>query len=227
MPKIITEDNIEQGIIRLLTEPEMGYSHVCCMTAEPETLPDGSGRDNKKQVGLPVVLRQALGRLNPEIPAIVLDRVVAELAANKSTFDMNPVNCDCYMRILNGIDVEFPQDGRQTRAKVRLIDFAPGHAELNDFTVVNQLWIQGQYGFRRPDLILYINGLPLVFIELKNSDIKLKSAYDKNLTNYRHDIPNLFAFNQICVLSNAVETRLGAFAADYEYFFEWLRNSEA
>lgn len=227
MPKIITENNIEQGIIRLLTEPEMGYSHVCCMTTEPETLPDGSGRDNKKQVVLPAVLRQALGRLNPEIPASVLDRVANELAANQSAFDMNPVNCDCYMRILNGIDVEFPQDGRQTRAKVRLIDFAPGHAELNDFTVVNQLWIQGQYGFRRPDILLYINGLPLVFIELKNSDIKLKSAYDKNLTNYRHDIPNLFAFNQICVLSNAVETRLGAFAADYEYFFEWLRNSEA
>ena len=73
MPKTITEDNIEQGIIRLLTEPEIGYSHVCCMTAEPETLPDGSGRDNKKQVVLPVVLRQALGRLNPEIPASVLE----------------------------------------------------------------------------------------------------------------------------------------------------------
>ena len=226
MPKIITENDIEQGIIRLLTEPEMGYSHVNCMTVEPETLPDGSGRSSKKQVVLPEVLRNALGRLNPEIPAPVLDRVAADLSAGKGTFDMIPVNYECYMAVLNGIEVEFSRNGRQTRDKVRLVDFSPGHCDQNDFTVVSQLWIQGQYGFRRPDLILYVNGLPLVFIELKNSDIKLKSAYDKNLTSYRQDIPNLFAFNQFCVLSNAVETRLGAFSADYNYFFEWLRNSE-
>ena len=226
MPKIITENDIEQGIIRLLTEPEMGYSHVNCMTAEPETLPDGSGRSSKKQVVLPEVLRNALGRLNPEIPAQVLDRVAADLSAGKGTFDMIPVNYECYMAVLNGIEVEFSRNGRQTRDKVRLVDFSPGHCDQNDFTVVSQLWIQGQYGFRRPDLILYVNGLPLVFIELKNSDIKLKSAYDKNLISYRSNIPNLFAFNQFCVLSNAVETRLGAFSADYNYFFEWLRNSE-
>ena len=73
MPKIITENDIEQGIIRMLTKPEMGYSYVNCMTAEPDPLPDGSGRSSKKQVVLPDILRKALRRLNPEIPAPALD----------------------------------------------------------------------------------------------------------------------------------------------------------
>lgn len=72
-------------------------------------------------------------------------------------------------------------------------------------------------------MLLFVNGLPLVFIELKNSTVKVEEAYNKNLCSYREDIPNIFALNQICVLSNGLTTKLGAFNADYEFFFEWLR----
>ena len=82
---------------------------------------------------------------------------------------------------------------------------------------------QGRYNWRRPDIIVFINGLPLVFIELKNGIVKVEEAYQKNLKSYIKDIPNLFAFNQICVLSNGFETRLGAFNATFDYFFEWLK----
>ena len=85
------------------------------------------------------------------------------------------------------------------------------------------MWIQGRYNYRRPDVILFVNGMPLIFIELKNSIVKIQEAYDKNLQDYKRDIPNLFAFNQVCVLSNGIETRVGAFNAYYEHFFEWLR----
>jgi type I restriction enzyme R subunit len=88
------------------------------------------------------------------------------------------------------------------------------------------MWIKGEFGYRRPDLLIFINGLPLVFIELKNSDVKLKTAYDKNLKDYIRDIPQLFFFNQFCVLSNGTETRIGSFTAGYEHFFEWLRLAE-
>ena len=88
------------------------------------------------------------------------------------------------------------------------------------------MWIQGRYGWRRPDIIVFINGLPLVFIELKNSIIKVQEAYNHNLKDYLKNIPNLFAFNQICVLSNGLETKLGAFNASYDFFFEWLKSSE-
>ncbi len=85
------------------------------------------------------------------------------------------------------------------------------------------MWIQGKVYYRRPDILIFINGMPLVFIELKNSIVKVEEAYNKNLKDYMRDIPNLFAFNQICVLSNGLETKLGAFNATYDYFFEWLK----
>jgi len=69
----------------------------------------------------------------------------------------------------------------------------------------------------------YVNGIPLVFIELKNSNVKLKNAYDENVVNYRTEIPQLFLPNAICVLTNGIETKVGSFAADWEFFFNWLR----
>ena len=83
--------------------------------------------------------------------------------------------------------------------------------------------MKGELRFRRPDVLLYVNGIPLVFIELKNSNIKLKNAYDENMTNYEQEIPQLFLTNAFCVLSNAIETKVGSFTAEWEHFFNWLR----
>ena len=93
---------------------------------------------------------------------------------------------------------------------------------------MSQLWIKctgtaALADYRRPDVLLYVNGIPLVFVELKNSNVKLKSAYSDNLANYKHDIPELFITNAFCVLSNAIETRLGSLTGQWEHFFGWLR----
>ena len=72
-------------------------------------------------------------------------------------------------------------------------------------------------------MLLYVNGIPLVFIELKNSNVKLKNAFDDNLTNYKREIPQLFLTNAFCVLSNAIETKVGSITAEWEHFFKWLR----
>ncbi len=102
-----------------------------------------------------------------------------------------------------------------------MLDFnTPGN---NRFLAVTQLWIKGERGFRRPDVLLYVNGIPLVFIELKNSNVKLRNAYDDNLTNYKAEIPQLFLTNAFCVLSNAIETKVGSITAEWEHFFNWLR----
>ena len=95
--------------------------------------------------------------------------------------------------------------------------------ENNRYLVVTQLWIKGERGFRRPDVLLYVNGIPLVFIELKNSNVKLRNAYDDNLTTYKAEIPQLFLTNAFCVLSNAIETKVGSITAEWEHFFNWLR----
>jgi type I restriction enzyme R subunit len=86
-----------------------------------------------------------------------------------------------------------------------------------------QLWVRGENGYRRPDVLLYVNGLPLVFVELKNSNVKLKAAYDDNLTNYKAEIPQLFVANALNLLSNGIETKVGSLTAEWEHFFAWLR----
>jgi type I restriction enzyme R subunit len=85
------------------------------------------------------------------------------------------------------------------------------------------LWIRGEFGYRRPDVLLYVNGLPLVFIELKNSNVKLRAAFDDNLTTYKAEIPQLFVANALCLLSNGIGTRVGSLTAKWEHFFAWLR----
>ncbi len=134
---------------------------------------------------------------------------------------MVQTNYRLYQQIRNGIKIDVKKNGKPDFDIVKLVDF--DNPENNTFTAVSQMWIQGKVYYRRPDVLVFINGLPMVFIELKNSIIKVEEAYNKNLLDYRNDIPNLFAFNQICVLSNGLTTKLGAFNATYDYFFEWLK----
>ena len=220
MPKIITEDMIEQAAIKALHERH-NYTVLNCMTEEPDTLPDGTGRKDKKQVVLPDVMLESLCRINPDIPEQTVRTVVDELCHTPVSGDLMLTNYQNYQKIRNGITVEYNKDGKETSNILRLLSY--NDALSNTFTVATQMWIKGETHWRRPDLIIFINGFPLVFIELKNSNIPVKNAYDINLKNYLKDIPYLFNYNQICVLSNGMETRLGSFAAGYEFFFEWLK----
>lgn len=220
MPKIITEDMIEQAAIKALQERH-NYTVLNCMTEEPDTLPDGTGRKDKKQVVLLDVMLESLCRINPDIPEQTVRTVVDELCHTPVSGDLMLTNYQNYQKIRNGITVEYNKDGKKTSNILRLLSY--NDALSNTFTVASQMWISGETHWRRPDLIIFINGFPLVFIELKNSNIPVKNAYDINLKNYLKDIPYLFNYNQICVLSNGMETRLGSFAAGYEFFFEWLK----
>jgi type I restriction enzyme R subunit len=222
MPNFITEDDIEQAILAKL-ESEQGYTVVRCDPSPDrrETLPDGTGRTDKKKCILPEVLRDALTRLNPAIPQEKLAEVIKDLSRDFAGTDLVAVNYKYYNLIRNGVKVSLRRNGKEDFDFVRLVDFE--HPENNTFTAVSQMWIQGREYWRRPDVLVFVNGLPMVFIELKNSIVKVEEAYRKNLTDYKKDIPNLFAFNQVCVLSNGLETRLGAFNAGYNHFFEWLK----
>ncbi|MGF7047770.1 type I restriction enzyme R subunit [Paenibacillus sp. DS2015] len=220
MARIITEDMIEQAAIKMLVESN-GYDTMNCFTSERETLPDGTGRENKKQVVLPNILFLKLCEINPTIPVKTIKSVAETLMVTPHTADLMSINCANYQMLRTGINVQFEVNGKQESNTLNIIDYK--EPLNNNFTVVSQMWIKGEVHWRRPDLIIFINGLPLVFIELKNSNILVKNAYDKNLTDYLKDIPYLFNYNQICVLSNGMETRVGSFKAGYEHFFEWLK----
>lgn len=223
MAKYITEDDIEIAVLDRLSHPDFGYDIVKC-DADPskrENLDDGTGRSSKKECVLPCILKASLVKINPHIPESIIDDVVKTLTRDFTGTDMVATNYDLYNKIRNQIKVKVRRNGRDDFDFVKLVDFdTPTNST---FTAVSQMWIRGKLYWRRPDVLIFVNGLPLVFIELKNSVVKVEEAYNKNLQDYIKDIPNLFAFNQICVLSNGLETRLGAFNATYDYFFEWLK----
>ncbi len=223
MRNFISEDDIEQAILQKLKAEPFQYDIVRCDPSpdKREVLPDGTGRSSKKECVLPLILREALLRLNPFIPQEKLTEIFRDLCRDFSATDMTATNYKYYNQIRNGIKITLRRDGKEDFDFVKLVDF--DHPENNTFTAVSQMWIQGRVYWRRPDVLIFINGLPMVFIELKNSIVKVEEAYNDNLKNYLRDIPNLFAFNQICVLSNGLETRLGAFNATYNHFFEWLK----
>ena len=226
MANFITEDMIEQAILKKLGEPAFGYDIVVCDASpdKKEDLNDGTGRSAKTECILPCVLEDSLRRINPNIPAEKLTSVIKDLTADFSDSDLVSKNYELYSKIRNYVKIPVLKNGKEDFAFAKLIDF--DNPENNTFTAVSQMWIKGRYNWRRPDIIVFVNGLPLVFIELKNGIVKVEEAYRKNLKSYIKDIPNLFAFNQICVLSNGFETRLGAFNATFDYFFEWLKQKE-
>lgn len=223
MANYISEDDIERAILEKLNNLPFNYDILRC-SADAESrdnLNDGTGRNSKRQCVLPVVLTDALYRINPTIDKSIIDGIVRDLSRDFTGTDLTDTNYKNYKKIRDKIKVKVKKNGKDDFDFVQLIDF--DNPENNTFTAVSQMWIQGHYNYRRPDILIFVNGLPLVFIELKNSIVKVEEAYNKNLLNYKKDVPNLFAFNQICVLSNGLETKLGAFNATYDYFFEWLK----
>lgn len=221
MPNIISEDQIEKAAVAILKN-QYDYRVLNCFTKEANDLSDNSNRSDKQDVVFNDILKKYTLKLNPGIPETIIEQALEKLTSRR--YAMSPIlaNKDIYGLIRDGIPVEYEDSyGKNEHGTVKVIDFT--YPENNDFCAVTQLWIKGDRTPRRPDVIIYINGLPLIFIELKNSNVKLQNAYDDNLTNYRHDIPILFQYNAFCVLSNAIETKIGSFTSGYGHFFNWLR----
>ena len=230
----ISEDDIEQALLQRL-QHLCGFNVLNCFTAQPDDLNDGSGRADKREVILAGPLRAALQRLNPQAPASAVDSALAQLMQPRTAMSLVAANREMDGLLRDGVPVTYepesgPQAGQSVTERLKVIDFdAPDpKAGRNEYLAVSQLWVKctGQASaatYRRPDVLLYVNGLPLVFIELKNSNVKLRAAYDDNLTNYKAEIPQLFVTNALCLLSNGTETRVGSLTAQWEHFFAWLR----
>lgn len=221
MPNFISEDQIERALVQKLTQL-YSFASLNCHTEDPEDLNDRSGRTSKRDVILLDRLREAALRLNPTIPGRAVENALEKLLDRRQEMTLVAANQEIYHLLRDGIPVEFDDSkGQKQNERVRLIDF--NDLSENRYLVVTQLWVKGESGFRRPDVLLYINGLPLVFVELKNSNVKVRMAFDDNLTNYKREIPQLLLTNAFCVLTNAIETKVGSITAEWEHFFTWLR----
>ena len=222
MKSFISEDDIEQSICNRLAQAEYGWKRIeCDARVEAQDEVSTTGRANPSECILPNVFLAALKRLNPQVNEDIPEGILRDFRKDYTGTDMVDTNYKFYNQMRNGIKVQVRKDGKEDFEIVRLFDF--DHPDRNEFHCVNQMWIKGHYRYRRPDVLLFVNGLPIVFIELKNSTVKIEEAYNKNLTSYRKDIPNVFAMNQVCVLSNGLQTKMGAWNSNYEFYFEWLR----
>ncbi len=175
MQNFISEDQIEKATISVFVK-KLGYHHLNCIDK------DLTGRLSEKDVLIQPLLKQKLEDLNPDAPAAAIAQAFEQLCKTRFAQSELMANKEIHALLKYGIPIEINNAaGRKEWIHIKVIDLQD--SSKNDYLVVSQLWIQGQYTRRRPDLIVFVNGLPLIFIELKNSNVALRTAYTDNLTN--------------------------------------------
>ncbi len=212
----LTESAIEDFAIKLFEQ--LGYHYVHA----PEIAPDSANpeRGHYDEVILKDRLRSAVRRINPSVPTQALQEALKDVERIHSP-DLLANNEAFHRMLTEGVKVSYNQDGQDRGDLVWLIDFA--NPENNEFVVANQYTVIENNQNKRPDLVLFVNGLPLVVIELKNAtdeNATLKSAY-KQLDTYKYTIPSLFTTNAILVISDGLEAKAGSLSAGFSRFMAW------
>lgn len=212
----MTEDQLEQEVLGWLAE--VGYRVVCGYDVAPDS--GKPWRANFNQVLLLDQLRGAIARLNPSVPMVAREDALAQVV-NLDTPAQLSANRAFHRLLVNGVPVQYQRDGETVGDFVRLVDFEDPTA--NEWLAINQFTIKGPKHTRRPDIILFVNGLPLVVLELKNpADVHadIWKAFDQ-LQTYKEQIPDLFQYNEIMIASDGSEARMGSLSADAERFMQW------
>lgn len=211
----MTEDKIEQSTLDILAQ--LGWEIV----NGPTIGPDGTRERSYEEVVLTRRLEAALERLNPDISTAQLNEALKRIMRTSST-ELLYDNHDFHQLLVEGVDVEYRHDdGGLRTVPVRLFDF--NNPENNDFVAVNQLTVVQDGINRRPDVVLYVNGLPLVVIELKNatdSKADIRAAW-RQIQTYKTQISSLFRTNALCVISDGLDARVGTLTAPYERYMAW------
>ncbi len=216
-----SEDNlVEQSVIQLIKQ--VWNDSTCHINAYNDVDDLNLGRESRSDVVLKKFLRPALERLNPGLSDDALSQAINLLTRDRSHLSLVNANHEIYKLLKEGASVTISQDdGSSTTERVRFFDF--DQPEENHFLCVSQLWIVGPMHTRRPDVILFVNGIPLILMELKASSKKLINAYQENIKDYKDTIPRLFWYNLGIIISNGNENKFGSLTSPYEFFNEWKK----
>lgn len=227
---INNEDTLVQATVAGHLESVLGWESVYAYNSETFG-PDGTlGRTDKREVVLKRDLLAALVRLNPGLPAKALDEALGKLTRHDFSRSLLQHNQEFYSYIRDGVPVDYKDEaGKNRNGKARVIDF--DHPENNRFLAVSEMWISGlrSPGYnRRADLVCFVNGLPLVFIELKAVHRNIRAGFDGNLADYMDEnvIGHAFHHNAFLIVSNGHRARYGSITSGWEHFAEWKRNDE-
>ncbi|TWU02224.1 type I restriction endonuclease subunit R [Stieleria varia] len=222
---------VERPAIALFSQ--LGYDTANCFYEKVGTSDSTLGRETTEEVVLVPKLRSALQKLNPDLAekngnGEAINLAIEELTRDRGAMSLVQANREVYKLLKDGVKVAFENDeGEESDETVRIIDW--NDSENNDFFLASQFWITSPSGIykKRPDLIGFVNGLPLIFIELKKSHGKIEHAYKHNLKDYKTTIPQVFWYNALVILSNGSQAKVGSMTAGWEHFADWKRiNSE-
>jgi len=233
---INSEDRLVQQTFAAHLEKVLGWESVYAYKSETFG-PNGTlGRMSERDVVLVRDLRAALERLNPDLPASAHEQAIEKLTRIDFARSLVQHNREFYGFIRTGVPVEWRAGVGETRyARAQVIDFrnglCPNGKANNRFLAVRELKLQGvrvPHYNRRADLICFVNGLPLVFIELKAVYRNIRAGFDGNLTDYLHEhsIAQAFHHNAFLVVSNGDQARYGSITSKWEHFVEWKRKAE-
>lgn len=189
------------------------------------------GRENKSEVILQKFLLPKLRKFNPGLPESAYRDAYLNIAQKEADKTLNRINKEKYELLKNGVEVSFTNDkGILDKKKLKIFDFKT--PKNNDFLAVRQLEVVGELYNRRPDVVGFVNGIPLLFLELKAHYRDLQHAYDDNLKDYKDTIPHLFHTNAFIILSNGLDklddsgTKVGTITSPFKFFHEWKRIAE-
>jgi len=183
------------------------------------------GRENKSQTVLRRFLLIALKQNNPGLPEAAYQQAVDQISEKVADQTLGKINQQKYKLFKEGVEVSFTnQLGDLEKKKLKVFDFE--NYENNHFMAVRQFEVVGELYSRRPDIIGFVNGIPLVFFELKAHHTDLRNAYTDNINDYKDTIPAVFHCNAFIILSNGTDAKVGTITSPYKYFLEWKRITE-
>ena len=218
----------EDGLIEQATQDvleELGWEVKTAWKKESFGEKGLLGREKKSEVILSRYLKEALRKLNPAIPETAYDQAISLISQKVADQSAGRINKEKYELLKNGVSVSYTNDkGELVKKKLRVFDFHDYTA--NHFLAVRQFEVLGELYSRRPDVICFVNGIPLVFMELKAHHTDLQNAYNDNLTDYKDTIPHVFNCNAFIILSNGTDAKVGTITSPFKYFLDWKRIEE-
>lgn len=208
-----------------LLHDELGWDVKFAYNTEALGINGTFGRESYKEILLLRYFKEALKKFNPWIDEEQIREVQKTLEERLSTSSLLQINEEKYYLIRDGIPVKVKKpNGRIETKKAAVIDFQ--NPENNYFLAIKELKIHGDLYRRRTDIVGFVNGIPLLFVELKKNTVDVQNAYYDNYTDYQDTIPHLFYYNAFLMLSNGTEAKVGTLGSKFEFFHEWKRLAE-
>lgn len=220
-----TEDRLVQKTVADYLEKPLGWDSIYAYNKEDFGPAGLLGRHTEKEVVLTRILREKIIQFNPDLPDEVYDDVISQITSSPASQTITAINREKHEIFREGVKVKYHnKKGEPKQARLRMFDFT--NPAENSFICVRELWIKGDLYRRRADIIGFVNGLPLIFVELKNIHKDLKIAFESNYSDYLDTIPHLFHYNAIVMVGNGEKAKIGSITSKWDHFHEWKRLAE-